>query len=424
MIASKPKEDVMIVWQTSRWVKIIAASVVFVCFANAAEGEEQRTLYGKHIAGYQGWFSCPTDGGTLGWRHWFRDKASPEDLVVDMWPDVSELSEDELCPTGLFSASGKPMHLFSSRNPVTVRRHFRWMKEYGIDGVALQRFVSEVGSDGPQSFVNVVLNNVRASAEAERRGFFIMYDLSGNDPHVIEKVTRDWTRLTEQVGIQQSSSYMYHRGRPVVGLWGAGLKDRGISAQQTRELIRLVRTAHVPATIVGGVPMYWRALGRDSRQEPEWAEIYRSYDVISPWSVGRLHNESELAAFLARDLLEDMKEAARTGRDYMPVIYAGMSFHNALHGRLPLNNIPRDCGKFYSALGEGVVKKGARIVYTAMFDEVNEGTAVFKVATNVRDTPIGYPLATLGDGSCRASSDLYLRLGGAITELLHRAAAN
>jgi hypothetical protein len=298
------------------------------------------------------------------------------------------------------------------------------MKDYGIDGVALQRFVSEIRSDRPQSLVNVVLSNVRASAEAEGRGFFIMYDLSGNDPNVIEEVERDWTRLTEQVVIQQSSSYMYHRGRPLVGLWGAGINDRAISAQQTRELIHFFRTAHVPATIVGGVPMYWRTLGRDSRHEPEWAEIYRSYDVISPWSVGRLHNESEIAAFLAHDLLEDMKEAARTGRDYMPVIYPGMSFHNALRGRLPLNNIPRDCGKFYSALGEGVLKKGARIVYTAMFDEVNEGTAIFKITANVKDAPVGFSLATLGDGSCRASSDLYLRLGGAITELLHRAAAN
>ena len=36
---------------------------------------------------------------------------------------------------------GKPAYLFSAWNRKTVLRHFRWMKEYGLDGVLVQRFV-------------------------------------------------------------------------------------------------------------------------------------------------------------------------------------------------------------------------------------------------------------------------------------------
>ena len=61
------------------------------------------TLRGIHVAGYQGWFACPGDGAKgMGWGHWFRGGANPQDpnsLAIDLWPDTSELDADERCPT-------------------------------------------------------------------------------------------------------------------------------------------------------------------------------------------------------------------------------------------------------------------------------------------------------------------------------------
>ena len=104
------------------------------------------TLRGIHVAGYQGWFDCPGDGAVgVGWGHWFRGGSDPKDpnsLAVDLWPDTSELDADERCPTAFHLPSGAPAFLFSDQNAKTVARHFAWMKEYGIDGAAMQRFLT------------------------------------------------------------------------------------------------------------------------------------------------------------------------------------------------------------------------------------------------------------------------------------------
>ena len=46
------------------------------------------------------------------------------------------------------------------------------------------------------------------------------------------------------------------------------------------------------ATVLGGVPAFWRTLGRDSRHDKRWNQVYRSFDIISPWTVGRYNNDS------------------------------------------------------------------------------------------------------------------------------------
>ena len=394
---------------------LAAALAAFSLTVTGARAEDFSTLYGKHIAGYQGWFGCPADG--VGWFHWFRDnKPSADNLVVDMMPDVSWLKPAERCDTTLKSDTGDKVYLFSSKDPAVVREHFKWMREYNVDGVALQRFVSAL-SGGQGLFTDAVLHNVRESAEAEGRGFFLMYDVSGDDPLVVQKVIDDWTKLTAS-GLTKSPSYFHHSGKPVVGLWGAGINDRAITPDQIGALIKYFHDPQHAATIVGGVPMYWRTLGRDSKKDPAWARIYRSYDVISPWSVGRLHNPGELAEYLRTGLTEDIHEAKKVGKDYLPVLYPGMSFHNAQRGKVALNDIPRDCGLFYQQYGDGLINSGARMLYTAMFDEVNEGTAIFKVDVSRSEAPVGAPTATLSDQGCEASSDFYLSLAGKITNRL------
>ena len=56
----------------------------------------------------------------------------------------------------------------------------------------------------------------------------------------------------------------------------------------------------------------------------------------------------------------------------------------------------------------------------AMFDEVNEGTAMFKAASRRSDAPDqGYWLTLDADGTA-LPSDWYLRLAGKITEAFYK----
>ena len=54
-----------------------------------------------------------------------------------------------------------------------------------------------------------------------------------------------------------------------------------------------------------------------------------------------------------------------------------------------------------------------------MFDEVNEGTAIFKAAWHRKDAPDqGYWLTLDADGQ-ELPSDWYLRLAGEVTRMFH-----
>ena len=258
------------------------------------------SLHGLQVVGYQGWYACPGDGAGGGWGHWFvagSNTKDPSSIAFDEWPDTSELGPDERCPTDFKLPSDTPAYLFSNQNPKTVARHFRWMKDNDIDGAAMQQFTVSLSNNAVGRRFDIVLRNARGGAEANGRGFFVMYDISGmNGAAALEAITKDWLRLTGDLRVADSPSYIYHRGKPVVGVWGLGFKDRDVTPDQAVAIIHFLKTASVPATVLGGVPTSWRNLGinsrwPDARPESGWAALYRSLDVISPWSVGRFRDD-------------------------------------------------------------------------------------------------------------------------------------
>jgi hypothetical protein len=100
----------------------------------------------------------------------------------------------------------------------------------------------------------------------------------------------------------------------------------------------------------------------------------------------------------------------------MPVVFPGVSWHNLAGG--PSNEIPRRGGAFYWRQVWNAVGAGATMLKTAMFDEVDEGTAMFKLAPTPAQLPSGAALVPLDADGRALPSDFYLRVGGAATALL------
>lgn len=373
---------------------------------------DSTTLKGKVVFGYQGWFGCPGDGSQVNdWIHWYRGAANMGNLTVDFWPDVSELTEDELCPTGMIDTGGNPIYAFSSYNPLTVLRHFYWMAEYGIDGVELQRFATELTDPAREDIRNRVTANVKTAAETYGRFFYIQYD--GVEKHTLGKIKQDWKYLVE-AQITESPQYMRQNGLPVVGLYGLGFEGRDVTPGEALDLIKFFQEnpeAKYRAHVKGGTPFFWRTLDRDSSSDRAWANVYRSFDIISPWAVGRTYDKSSADAFLAETIIPDLAETRALGIDYMPVIYPGFSWSNLFPGE-PYNQFPRFGGSFYWKQAYNVINAGADMIYVAMFDEVDEGTAMFKLVETAEELPAGEVFVPLDVDGYNLPKDWYLRLGG------------
>ena len=85
---------------------------------------------------------------------------------------------------GLKMPDGSPARLYSAFRKGPVLLHFKWMRQYGIDGVFLSRFVGEAASPGARRHVNMVLASVREGCHREGRVWAMMLDLSmGRNGH-------------------------------------------------------------------------------------------------------------------------------------------------------------------------------------------------------------------------------------------------
>jgi hypothetical protein len=387
------------------------------------------TLNNKVIFGYQGWFSCVGDGaGFDEWNHWFAYGSKPvlDKLTVDYWPDVRELTPEEQCVTDIILPDGNPLVAYSAYNTQTVVRHFQWMEEYGIDGVEVQRFTipEDYNNMRMRSFRNQVLENVRLGAEIHGRVFYIQF--AAVQDGGVELIKKDWKYLVDEMKITESPQYLHHNDLPVIGLWGIGFNfETGfLSPEQAIDLIQFFKSNPDPkyrAIVNGGVPAGWRTLTGASFTDPVWGDIYRSLDVINPWSVGGFNGITGADNFLYNVILPDLAETSKLGIDYMPVVWPGFSWQNlwALRGREEIyNQIPRNGGQLYWQQVYNVISAGAEMIEVAMFDEIDEGTAMYKLAETKLDLPEGKVLVPLNIDGFQLPSDWYIRLGAETGKML------
>jgi len=402
------------------------AHVVRTQFVKTADTVDPSTLTGKLIMGYQGWFNCPGDGTAVGWWHWF----TGPDPTVDFLPNAADYPTAEQCVTTMRDAAGNSVNLFSDANPATVETHFAWMRQYGLDGVALQRFAVDLLDAPTFEARNIVLANVRRAAEDNGRVFFVMYDLTGLPNSRLNTVTNDWKRL-ELEGITSSPAYLHHRGHPLLALWGLGFSGRSLTPSDTLNLLKSLDQASAKyggVTIMGGVPSFWRTGAVDASSDPRWWLVWRRLGVLSPWSVGRFDNDGSADVYSKAVWVQDLAATRALGVDYMQVLFPGYSFANtnrSLGQPDPISNqIPRRCGRFYWRQVYDALGAGATMLYGAMFDELNEGTAMFKTLPQASEVPVdgippGYSFVTLDADGCPLPSDWYLSLAGAATAALH-----
>lgn len=361
------------------------------------------------MAGYQGWFNTPEDGAGLGWKHFEKEKEfKPGKCTIDLWPDVSEY--EKTYETAFKLPDETPAKVFSSYDASTTDLHFKWMKQYGIDGVFMQRFVVSIRNQKGKDNINKILNNAVLSAEKYDRAICLMYDLSGMEAGEEDILIRDWKELCEKYKLvsRNNNHYVYHHGKPLVAVWGIGFNDRRkYGYEQVKKIIDFLKSEG--CSILVGVPTHWRTLTIDAVSDTRLLELVKQADIVHPWLVGRFDNNTYEP--YRKSIEEDIKWCKANGKDYMPVLFPGFSWHN-MKKDAPQNMIPRLGGRFFWKQVKGAVDAGAESLYLAMFDEIDEGTAFFK-CTNT--PPVGESSFITYEGE---APDHYLWLAGEAAKYL------
>jgi len=378
------------------YLSVVLASVL-ICGKPSDAASAPGDVVGKVTVGYQGWFSAAGDGSPV--NAWGHDN-------LELWPDMREYTTSySASPLGYTTlGNGQTATMFSSYDQSTVNTHFMWMAQNGIDCAALQRFVNEIV---PGTTIKAqrdgMATKVMNAAQATGRKFYIMYDMSGSTTGI----TDDWTNtIVNTLHLTSSPAYAMQNGKPVVCLWGMGYTSVNLTGAQATTLINWFKGQG--CYVIAGAPGTWRSLTNGTRSD--FGSVWPICNMIMPWQVGGGPDPSWMAA--------DFAYCNANGVDYQSDVYPGYSFHNS-NSSSPANAVPRNAGNFMWSQFALVRQTGVPSVYISMFDELNEGTAIMKCATDSSMIPNNQWFLTLNADGVQVSSDYYLRLtnyGGAMVK--------
>ena len=389
------------------------------------EGQPYDTYRGLVMAGYQGWFGTPGDGSPMtqvpnqGWYHYRESeqfRPGPLRNSIDFWPDLREYEKTYVVGDGDATGYSSPFLLpdgsharvFSSYDESTVLLHFKWMKDYGLDGVFMQRFVGEIQDNRHKDHFDKVLQHAMKGSNQYGRSIAVMYDMSGINatrPDLAASMVADAKNLMDQYQLKDRSKqkfYLYENGKPLLALWGVGFNDDGHPRPVFIEtyIDQLIAQGW---SIMLGCPGYWRQGGNDcvtGTEHRKLIDLIKKCDAFIPWYVGRYGNDNFESTDWQNRIKDDIATAKTYSTEghivvYAPHIFPGGSDRN-MH---PNNGYPdgdvtqtgfRAGGKFYWKQFYRDIKAGAQAVYVGMFDEIDEGTAIFK-QLNVSAVPSNVP---------------------------------
>lgn len=380
-------------------------------------GSSYSEFIGKTCTGYQAWFG--TGEKNERWSHWEGGKVEADgtnwpranNISFDVYPDVSEYQESSLAETGFANlGNGKKAKLFDSKKADVINTHFKWMKDYGIDGAAVQRFVGGLsGRSIAQKSNAETLVKIKNAAEANERIFYVMYDISGgNEATYVEDIKFDWVYNVEQsFDLLKSPSYATVNGKPVVCIWGLGVEERPSDVRKYQEIIDFFRARD--CYIILGTSESWR-------QQSQYSSIFKQCDMISPWYVGRFGDNNGCDSIYRNLLQPDLSYCKQNNLAYYPVVWSGFSWGLWLNGAP--NAIPRRQGEFFWHQAYNLKNLGLDAFYIAMFDEYDEGTAIMKNASDYFDIPTNQYFVTASADGYWLSSDYQLRVAGAAIDMV------
>lgn len=356
------------------------------------DGEPFDSYRGLVMTGYQGWFGTPGDGCSHSqhknteWYHYRENDMFEPGVLrnsIDFWPDMSEYEVKYPVETFTLPGGGHPT-VYSAYDKSSVLLHFKWMKEYGIDGAFMQRFVGEVidNPDGKDHF-DKVLESAMDASNIHQRAICVMYDLGGFTPARMQKTLADAQDIMDKYQLKDRTKqkfYLHQGGKPLITLWGVGFNDgRPFSLTDVETLMNGLKEKGF--SIMLGVPTYWRELRNDALSDAKLHALIKAADVIMPWFVGRygMDNYSNFHSLIANDV----KWCNENKVEYAPLCFPGSSDRN-MHPENGVNE--RHGGQFLWNQMYHCVKSGAQMLYMAMFDEIDEGTALYK-CLNKKDVP-------------------------------------
>lgn len=360
-----------------------------------------KTFKGLVMAGYQGWFTNEFDWTTAtSWVHLqnstggFKTGAS----CVDYWPDLSEYTK--LYNTPLKMPDGSTAQMFSSADPETIDLHFKWMKQYGIDGAIVQRFKSAV-ENNPSSKQQI--GYILDAAKKYGRAVMIEYDLSGLSAQSDEQeIIDDWNSLVEMYGLNDPSkqpTYVWTDNKPLVGFYGIDMSDRGgVPSQYINMFDKMIgRDGQAGGcSFLAGCSYNWRVEGNDAGKFADWKPVLERCSVIAPWAVGRYSSRSGFTSKYSQ-IIGDLDWCNERNIIYAPVAFPGFSWHNmhvtwsgntaTENSTAPYDACPRLKGDFFWTQLACYIQWGCPSVFIAMFDEMDEGTCIFK-CSHKDQTPV------------------------------------
>ena len=361
------------------------------------------------------------DGSDRGWYHYQRaGKFEPGFSTIDFWPEVKEYNRKY--ETDFRHQDGSAAYLYSPYDEESVDLHFKWMRDYGIDGVHMQRFVVEIkeGNAKGRRHFNKVLSNALKAAKKYGRAISVMYDLSGCGPEDVGYLKQDWEALQAEFKLfnnEENPTYVRHNGKPLLTIWGVGFNDnRNYRTGDVDHLVDQLKGPDNKVSIMLGVPYYWRTLDRDTEASSALHSLIRKVDVIMPWAVGRYNSES-YANTSGGVLSADIQWCKNNNVDYIPLAFPGFTWGNMRSDPVLYDQIPRKEGEFLWKQVAGAKLAGAKSLYVAMFDEVDEGTAIFKCLKK-SEVPLNGNGKFIGIEES-LDSDYYLWLTGQATKWFH-----
>jgi hypothetical protein len=197
---------------------------------------------------------------------------------------------------------------------------------------------------------------------------------------IFDVLTSDWKNMVDGK-VVDDPRYLHQGGRPVVQIWGfySGNAHDPMTVELANRLIDFFQTpGRYSAFLVGGGDWDWR-----HNPDPAWRKFCGRFGAYCPWNIGNYTiDASGLKHAATNNWVEDQRECERLGVLWIPVVYPGFSWDNLMRQAPGKSLIPRRGGRFLWEQFTTLSKLGADTVYVAMFDEVDEGTAIFKVTSS------------------------------------------